>query len=325
MEAVAEQLLQSGFNPDLVMCKERSVNTKLLFTCFMQDTEILLRSYDVLCHPKTVREALSTRRHEIAEAYEMLADQKSKDLFAAKLAFIISDGNLELFKKFLFSFSEPYLEFGFDNYDGISEDHYYFNNDVLNLLPGETYVDVGAFDGDTVGTFVQACSKQDLQYRHIYALEPDPHCYETLVKKTAGHERISCHQMGVWSHSEVLCFTASGSALHNQAGSINKAGDIEIKVVSLDDFFQAEEVTFIKMDVGGNVIPEAIKGAARTIARFRPKLAIGAYQAPWSIFEIPLLVKSICPEYKVYLRHNTKHLCDTDMYAVIEGVLPKES
>jgi len=31
----------------------------------------------------------------------------------------------------------------------------------------------------------------------------------------------------------------------------------------------------------------------------------------------PLKVKEINPEYKLYLRHNTYHLCDTDLYAIM--------
>ncbi len=115
----------------------------------------------------------------------------------------------------------------------------------------------------------------------------------------------------------MLRFKSSGSAIHDQAGTIDDSGDIEIEVVSLDECLQGEKVTFIKMDPGGNVIPEAIQGAAGIIAQHKPKLALGAYHALESIFEIPLLVHRICPDYKLFLRHNTYHLCDTDLYATL--------
>jgi len=85
----------------------------------------------------------------------------------------------------------------------------------------------------------------------------------------------------------------------------------------MDDFLKGEHVSFIKMDPGGNVIPAVLKGAARTIAHNKPKLAIGAYHTIESIYEIPLLVHSICSDYRLYLRHNTYHLCDTVLYATI--------
>lgn len=215
------------------------------------------------------------------------------------------------------SFSEPFRGFGFDTVSAPPEDYYYFNNDVISLCQNEVYVDVGAFDGDTVHTFVQACEQERVAYRRIIALEPDPQCFGAMLKNTTGISRISCHRLGLWSESRKLRFTTSGNALHDQAASISSRGDSEIQVVALDDFLAGEKVTFIKMDPGGNVIPEVIRGAARTIVQHKPKLAIGAYHAVESIYEIPLLVNRICPEYRLYLRHNTYHPCDTDLYATI--------
>lgn len=112
-------------------------------------------------------------------------------------------------------------------------------------------------------------------------------------------------------------FISSEKAIHDQAGIISGTGDVEIEVVSLDDFLAGQEASFIKMDPGGNVIPEAIKGSATTLAKFRPKLAVGAYHGLESIYELPLLLNQICPDYRLYLRHNTFHLCDTDLYALV--------
>ena len=95
-----------------------------------------------------------------------------------------SEGNFQLFKDFILSYSQPVLNFGFGNYEGTPEDYYYFNNDVLKLEPGEVYVDVGAYDGDTVQTFTQACQRLQLEYAWIHAFEPDPQCYQALLKNT---------------------------------------------------------------------------------------------------------------------------------------------
>ncbi len=316
-DSIVKQLLENGFCTDLIFCKDSGAYTNLAFMYSMVGTQNLISDYKKQHGSLALIDFVMQNEEKVSEAYHLFADQKSKELFISKLALIASDGNFELFKDFMLSFSEPINEFGFFKYEGTPEDYYYFNNDVLSLSQNEVYVDVGAYDGDTVETFVQACDKNQVKYKHIYAFEPDPQCYRSLVKNTSAHKNISCHQLGLGSQSGALRFMSSNSAVHDQAGAISQTGDIEIQVVTLDDFIQCDEVSFIKMDPGGNIIPDVIKGAANTIAKYKPKLALGAYHSLEAIFEIPLLVKSICPDYKLYLRHNTFHLSDTALYATV--------
>jgi FkbM family methyltransferase len=317
LKSVTKQLLENGFRADRVLCKESDLGTNLVFMYSMIGTQSLLTGFKQQYAPRTLLDVLWQNEQKVLDAYTLFADRKSKELLLAKLALLASDENFELFKHFILTFSEPILEFGIFNYEGTTEDYYYFNNDVFSLSQNEVLVDVGAFDGDTVQTFVHACSKHHLDYKRIYAFEPDPQCYKALRKNTSAYKNIFCHQLGLWSESKVLRFMTSDNAIHDQAGAISNIGDVEIQVVSLDDFLQGEEVTFIKMDPGGNIIPEVIRGATGAMAKYRPKLALGAYHSLEAIFDIPLLVKSICPEYKLYLRHSTYHLCDTDLFATI--------
>ena len=315
--AMTDQLLNNGFNSDLVLCQESNPPTPIVFMYAMIGTQCLIAGYKKECGDRTVLDVYLENRQYIQDAYNLLADEHSKGLFVSKLALMASNGNFELFKNFIQNYSQPVLEFGFGNYEGTPEDYYYFNNDVLTLSPDEVYIDVGAYDGDTVQTFVEACNNNQVEYSIIHAFEPDPNCYHALLKNTAGYNNVFCHQSGVWSESQVLRFSTSDNGIHDQAGEISHGGNIEINVISLDDYLQGEKVTFIKMDPGGNVIPEALRGAASTIGKYKPKLALGAYHAVKSMFEIPLLIHQICPEYKLYLRHNTYHLCDTDLYATL--------
>lgn len=314
---MTDQLLGNGFSSDQIFCKIFDASAPIVFMYAMIGTQSLLSNYKSQCHDRVILDVLLDHERSLSDAYNVLSDEHSKGLFISKLALMASDRNFELFKDFILTYSQPVLEFGFGNYEGTPEDYYYFNNDVLTPVPDEVYVDVGAYDGDTVDTFIKACKRFEVSYKRIHAFEPDPYCYEALLKHTADYENVFCYQAGAWSHTHVLRFTSSKKAIHDQAGTIDHTGDIEINVVSLDDFLRGEDVTFIKMDPGGNVIPEAIQGAAEIIGRHKPKLAVGAYHGLESIFEIPLLVHQICPEYRLFLRHNTYHLCDTDMYAVI--------
>jgi len=314
---MTDQLLKNGFSMDRVLCKVSDVFSPIVFMYSMIGTQCLFAGYKQQCGTRTVMDTLLEHEQSLLDAYHLFADKHSQGLFISKLALMASDRNFDLFRNFIQSYSQPVLEFGFGNYDGTPEDYYYFNNDVISLSPDEVYVDVGAYDGDTVYTFVEACKKNRVDYTRIHAFEPDPQCYQALLKNTADYKNVVCHPSGVWSQSQVLRFKSSENAIHDQAGTIDRSGDIEIEVVSLDEILHGEKITLIKMDPGGNVIPEAIRGSAGIIAEHRPKLALGAYHALESLFEIPLLVHQMCPDYKLFLRHNTYHLCDTDLYATL--------
>jgi FkbM family methyltransferase len=317
LSPVTKQLLGNGFNADRIRCKSTDSATHLLFMYSMIGTQLLLEEYRKHYSPKSMLEVLHQNEQAVADAYQLFADRKSKDLYIAKLALMASNGSFVLFKDFILAYSEPILEFGIFNFDGTSEDYYYFNNDVLSISPNEVYVDVGAFDGDTVQTFVQTCIKNQMDYKCIYAFEPDPLLFQRLKENTNCYKDISYHQLGLGAESKVLRFQSSDQDGWFNVGLQSGIGNIEIQVVRLDDFLEGKEVTFIKMDPGGNIIPDLVKGAADTIARYKPKLALGAYHSLEAIFEIPLLVNSICSDYKLYLRHNTYHLCDTDLYATV--------
>ena len=84
----------------------------------------------------------------------------------------------------------------------------------------------------------------------------------------------------------------------------------------MDDHLQGEAVSFIKMDIEG-AERAALRGAEQLIRRCRPDLAICVYHSISDLFEIPLYIHSIVPEYRLYLRHHTPVFCETVCYAVI--------
>lgn len=70
------------------------------------------------------------------------------------------------------------------------------------------------------------------------------------------------------------------------------------------------------MDIEGSEL-EALKGAVHTIQRDKPKLAICIYHKPEDMTEIPLYIKSLVPEYKLYVRHHSNCCTETVLYAVM--------
>jgi FkbM family methyltransferase len=315
LDSIEQQLLNSGFSADRILCTKSLLNDDLHFM-HMYANNGSMSPYGGQNGSHEIIRALQEKEQHILSAYNLLADRKSQNLLISKLALIASSEHFDLFKNFMLSFSEPIREFGLDRRHKETEEYFYFNNDIIQLSPNEIYVDVGAADGDTVIAFIEACKKNSIDYKRIYAFEPDPNNYRDLMRNTDTYSKISYHESGLWSETKVLRFLSSSNSITKEAAALSDAGDIEINVVSLDDFLNGEEITFLKMDPPGNIIPEVIKGASNTIAKYRPKLALGAYHSIEAIFEIPLLINSICPNYKLYLRHNTSHICDTVLYAI---------
>lgn len=84
---------------------------------------------------------------------------------------------------------------------------------------------------------------------------------------------------------------------------------------SLDNLLQGRLVTFIKMDIEGSEL-KALMGAKETIRKYKPKLAICLYHKKEDILEIPLYVKELLPEYKLYIRHHCNKHGETVLYAM---------
>ena len=87
-------------------------------------------------------------------------------------------------------------------------------------------------------------------------------------------------------------------------------------ITTLDQSLKDKKVTFIKMDVETYEL-KALQGAKEIITRQTPKLAISAYHYLSDLWEVPLAIKEMVPEYKIYLRHHSPVVWDTDCYAFI--------
>lgn len=215
---------------------------------------------------------------ELLWAYENLADELSHRVFADMLNFKIS-GKPE----YLWPSTTRRL-------DDCRE--------LLQLNDRERYVDLGAYRGDTVQEFLTLTNNR---YEKILAVEPDKKSFQKLelFVKQAGLQNIRLENKGIWSRRETLSF-------NNRAGRnscLSSSGRVEIEVDSLDNLLQGETVTLIKMDVEG-AEKQALRGAAKTIARDCPKLFVSAYHYDKDLFELPKIIKELHPGYRLYLRRH---------------------
>lgn len=169
------------------------------------------------------------------------------------------------------------------------------------------YVDGGAYNGDT---FVELASLCNVTGACLF--EPDRENFVRLSKVAAATPVPSlCLPLALSNGYQMLSFNAG----NGEAGAITKDGSSHVAAVALDDVLHGHAVDFIKLDVEGAEI-QALMGAAKTIEHFRPILAISLYHRAQDIWEVPKLLKSLCPDYLFNLRQHWFNSFDSVLYAV---------
>ena len=197
--------------------------------------------------------------------------------------------------------------------------------DFIRHREDEHYVDCGAADGDTVKEFRKRWPK----YAHITAYEPDIknyikltqyHCdlYDSMQgnNMTVRHYALGSH------HRKGVPFISTG----DQSAHIGE-GNASVELQALDNFTDSSELpaihkslppTYIKMDIEGSEL-EALWGARNLIQKYSPVLAICAYHASEDLWQIPLFLHMLKPDYKFYFRRYAEGAWEIVWYAV-----PKE-
>ena len=187
-------------------------------------------------------------------------------------------------------------------------------NQCLRILNENcVYFDCGAFDGDTIKSFID-CSNN--KYKKIFGVEADPANFEKLknfVKKN-NYSNVEIFNCGVWNEKGVLSFNSNNDM--SSAVSFDGSGETSIAVDTIDNILNGEPATFIKMDIEGSEL-NALKGAAKTIKENKPVLAICVYHKAADLITIPQFIKSLHEDYKFYMRYHTiLGACELILYAI---------
>jgi FkbM family methyltransferase len=225
----------------------------------------------------------------IKDAFLKLSDQKSRDIFLRIMKFRSGhDLNFSAFK---------------------SLERQYFNNITLSSATshGITFVDCGAYNGDT---FEELSKIQKIKSAFLF--EPDPDNFKKLVSKVSnlGYQAI-CLPLAVSNRYETLSF----SGAIGESGTLSNEGHLTVSTVSIDNLIQFQKIDFLKFDVEGGEYA-AIVGAESLIKKQLPVLAISLYHKPADLWQIPLLIHKISPNYKLYIRQHFYNSFDTVLYAV---------
>ena len=223
---------------------------------------------------------------EIELAYSHLADEQSRKVFENIIHFQIT-GDLNYC------------------FDCESEKDEAF--EILNLGDNESFLDLGAYRGDTVEEFL----KYTKSYKKIVAVEPDTRTFKKLQINCESLENCIALNNAIWSENCVLTFDGNkgrGASAQSQ-GEEKNAICVDYITEKYGDF------SYLNIDIEG-AEREMLKGACLTLAN-RPKICMAVYHKSEDIFALVNKIKEINSDYKIYLRHH-KHISfwDTSIYCI---------
>lgn len=214
----------------------------------------------------------------IKRAYDSLADEESKGVFASVVNYKLS-GRAD----FLFAATSD-------------------TSEIYNLIGEEVEIaiDAGAYNGDTAREMQTYFDK----IRKIYAIEPDKRNFKKLLKyvdENGLSDKISPINAGVWSENTEGSFSASANRNSSISSTVSYESKSEtVPLISIDSLGQ-ERVDYIKYDVEG-AESEALRGSFNTIEKCRPRLLISAYHKSEDIFSLVNYMKEKHPYYSLYMR-----------------------
>jgi FkbM family methyltransferase len=195
----------------------------------------------------------------------------------------------------------------------------YFPFDLLSPWDQEVFVDCGAFDGDSIRSFNEHWHGK---FRHVFSFEPDPAnraAQNQNVARMGIAARVTSMPFAVGNTNGTVSFAATGSAgSHLEAG----ANVTTIECRRLDDIDWPVAPTYIKMDIE-SAEPAALAGAAELIKKHQPVLAVCTYHRSEHLWQIPNLIRSIAPGYRLFLRRYAEDCWEGVCYAIPEHRLRK--
>lgn len=193
----------------------------------------------------------------------------------------------------------------------------YFVEDLVRLQAGECFIDGGAFDGDSLGTFLERCRRVG-DFGWVEAFEPDAATFSKLEGFVAGlpaatRARVAIHRTALADKAGTLRFQDDGS----HSAKADASAGVEVPCVALDDLLEGRTPTFLKLDLEGGEHP-ALDGLQRTLAQSRPIVAIAVYHHPEDLLGLPTRLMDTLQGYRFHLRSHNRFGVDVILYAVPE-------
>ena len=196
--------------------------------------------------------------------------------------------------------SMPQLEFiELDKMIDFEHIHLYFYDREIAPKGDITFVDGGAFDGDSTELVYREYGDN---LKRVYAFEPDESSVSLMkerLHKLGIENLVQIYQYGLWNKDAEMNFLICDDP---QQDRVAESGNKKVKVCTLDSIItKVDGDLCVKYDLEGAEI-QALDGAKETIKKYHPYLAICIYHNWNDILEIPRKIKAIREDYDFYLR-----------------------
>lgn len=306
---IADELAISDIGHQLALIGIRHVYTQSIFT-LMNDIERYNADFSRKFHERNAFPLIRDNAEKIRRVRDLLADEKSRRVYDA----IVTKTQYNLL-----------------DYTDVCDDVYehYFSDGIFEYTDGEVLVDGGAYRGEDTIRFSRIVGDKFLR---SHCFEPDAANYEKCIGNLAKRlgadspsvspdcyrsEKFVVYKSGLFSENKNMGFVSYGThgSVFSYLRHLSEAA--QVPAVRLDDVIDGgEKVTLIKFDLEGAEMA-AMRGAEGIIKKDRPKLAICIYHNIEDLWEIPLYIHDLKPEYKLFVRHHTNRFWDSVLYARI--------
>lgn len=212
-------------------------------------------------------------------------------------------------KRLLYSILNNWYQYDFSETTKTKEYLYddYFDLDLVKCDRDEVVVDLGAYTGDSVLSYIKNYGKDC--YQKIYCYEITPETFELLKNNLSQLSNVECRLKGVGNSCEKM--KIENNLVSASANTLNVQEDGEIDVTTLDEDIK-EPITLIKADIEG-FEQKALEGAKNHIINDHPKLLISVYHRNEDLWKIPKMIYDMSGDYKFYLRYNGSPIYPTEI------------
>jgi len=194
------------------------------------------------------------------------------------------------------------LEFMAEFTDRQSEQYF---EPFVPLASGDTFLDVGAFDGQTSLEYV----RRNPAYGAVHLFEPSPRNRLILTDRLTDVRDCTVHDVVLGSTDRTVGFVEAGSA-----SRISESEGIPIPMRRLDSMRDLRP-SFIKVDIEG-AEPAFLEGARETLADAEPCVALAAYHAGTHLRELSETLLELLPRHDFFFRHYTEGFAESDIFLV---------
>ena len=173
------------------------------------------------------------------------------------------------------------------------------------VQPGDTVVDGGAH----VGVFTRYALGRGAA--RVIAIEPEPTnaaCLEANLAGEIAAGTVTLVKAGIWDRRDSLPMSRGLDGNSGSAGFVRPLPQVPViehmPLLPLDEIMDQlgiDRVGFIKMDIEG-AERQALAGAARTIRRSKPRMAICTYHLPDDPIVVPAVVRGLHPGYEIHAK-----------------------